>query len=65
MDPLGFALESFDAVGGYRELPLEQTSGTLPRGLELTGPASVRDLLLSNREDFVGTGTNSSFRRDR
>tara|TARA_B100001123_G_scaffold72463_1_gene81319 strand:- start:1642 stop:4056 length:2415 start_codon:yes stop_codon:yes gene_type:complete len=57
MDPLGFALESFDAVGGYRELPLEQTSGTLPSGLELTGPASVRDMLLSNREDFVGTVT--------
>ena len=57
MDPLGFALESFDAVGGYRDLPLEQTSGTLPSGLELTGPASVRDMLLSNREDFVGTVT--------
>jgi len=55
MDPLGFALESFDAVGGYRELPLEQTSGTLPSGLELTGPASVRDMLLSNSEDFVVT----------
>jgi len=57
MDPLGFALESFDAIGGYRELPLEQTSGTLPSGLELTGPASVRDMLLSNSEDFVGTVT--------
>ena len=57
MDPLGFALESFDAVGGYRELPLEQTSGTLPSGLELTGPVSVRDMLLSNSEDFVATVT--------
>ena len=57
MDPLGFALESFDAVGGYRELPLEQTSGTLPSGLELTGPVSVRDMLLSNSEDFVVTVT--------
>ena len=57
MDPLGFALESFDAVGGYRELPVEQTSGTLPSGRELTGPASVREMLLANREDFVGTVT--------
>ena len=57
MDPLGFALESFDAIGGYRELPIEQTSGTLPNGLELTGPVSVRDMLLANREDFVVTVT--------
>ena len=57
MDPLGFALEGFDAIGGYRELPVEQTSGTLPSGRELTGPASVRDMLLANREEFVGTVT--------
>ena len=57
MDPLGFALEGFDAVGGLRELPVEQTSGTLPSGRELTGPASVREMLLANREDFVGTVT--------
>lgn len=57
MDPLGFALESFDAIGGYRELPTDQTSGTLPSGRELTGPGSVRDMLLSNREDFVATVT--------
>ena len=57
MDPLGFALESFDAIGGYRELPTDQTSGTLPSGRELTGPNSVRDMLLSNREDFVATVT--------
>ena len=57
MDPLGFALEGFDAIGGYRELPVEQTSGTLPSGRELTGPASVREMLLANREEFVGTVT--------
>jgi len=57
MDPLGFALESFDAIGGYRELPVEQTSGTLPSGRELNGPASVREMLLANREEFVGTVT--------
>ena len=57
MDPLGFALEGFDAIGGYRELPVEQTSGTLPSGRELNGPASVREMLLANREEFVGTVT--------
>ena len=57
MDPLGFALESFDAVGGYRSLSVEDTSGTLPDGTELDGPSSVREMLLRNREDFVGTVT--------
>ena len=57
MDPLGFALESFDAIGGFRLLNDEEMSGTLPDGTELTGPSSVRELLLKNREDFVGTVT--------
>ena len=57
MDPLGFALEGFDAIGGRRELPVEETSGTLPSGRELSGPASVREMLLANREEFVGTVT--------
>ena len=57
MDPLGFALESFDAIGGYRELSVAETSGTLPDGTELTGPGSVREMLLANEEDFVGTVT--------
>ena len=38
-------------------MPTDQTSGTLPSGRELTGPDSVRDMLLSNREDFVATVT--------
>ena len=55
MDPLGFALESFDAIGGYRELSVEETSGTLPDGTELTGPESVREVLLASEEEFVAT----------
>ena len=57
MDPLGFALESFDAIGGYRELSVEETSGTLPDGTELTGPDSVREVLLASEEEFVATVT--------
>ena len=57
MDPLGFALEGFDAIGGYRELSVEDTSGTLPDGTELTGPESVRELLLESEAEFVGTVT--------
>ena len=57
MDPLGFALEGFDAIGGYRELSVEDTSGTLPDGTQLTGPESVRAMLLESEEEFVGTVT--------
>ena len=57
MDPLGFALEGFDAIGGYRELSVEDTSGTLPDGTELTGPESVRAMLLASEEEFVATVT--------
>ena len=57
MDPLGFALEGFDAIGGYRELSVEDTSGTLPDGTELTGPESVRAMLLESEAEFVGTVT--------
>ena len=57
MDPLGFALEGFDAIGGYRDLPVAETSGTLPNGTELSGPTSVREMLIESREEFVGTVT--------
>ncbi len=57
MDPLGFALEGFDAIGGYRELSVDETSGTLPDGTVLTGPESVRAMLLASEAEFVATVT--------
>ena len=57
MDPLGFALEGFDAIGGYRDLSVDETSGTLPDGTELSGPGSVRALLLASEAEFVATVT--------
>jgi mono/diheme cytochrome c family protein len=60
MDPLGFALENFDGIGGWRT---EDTgaridaSGKLPNGGEFDGPAGLRALLVSHREQFVGTVT--------
>mgnify|MGYP006089315231 CR=1 FL=1 len=61
MDPIGFSLENFDAVGGWRDLseagtPID-TSGTLPDGASFTGPTGLRDLLLDRPDDFVGTVT--------
>ncbi len=43
MDPLGFALENFDAVGKWRTVDAEfapiDASGVLPDGTKFDGPA--------------------------
>jgi cytochrome c5 len=58
MDPLGFALENFDAIGAWRTsdggLPID-ASATMPGGLTFAGPAELRRFLLSRREQFVDT----------
>jgi hypothetical protein len=61
MDPLGFALENFDAIGKWRTVgeggtPIDSSS-TLPDGTPLEGVEGLRKLLLSHGEDFVGTVT--------
>ena len=61
IDPLGFALENFDAVGAWRDTdewgdPVD-TRGTWPSGTELGGVAALRDLLLEYDAQFVGTVT--------
>jgi hypothetical protein len=60
MDPLGFALENFDAIGAWRTTDAGQpvdTSGSLPDGRPLNGPVGLREFLLSQREQFVTTLT--------
>ena len=56
MDPLGFALENFDAIGRWRErdgkFPID-SAGTLPNGESLDGPAGLRKLLLAHRDQFL------------
>jgi len=59
MDPLGFALENFDAVGRWRARgesnePID-ASGVLPDGTAFEGPTGMRHALLRNRERFVAT----------
>ena len=60
MDPLGFALENFDAIGKWRTaedgVPLD-ASAALPDGTKLEGVTGLRKILLSRREQFVGTFT--------
>ena len=61
MDPLGFALENFDAVGRWRALSEARTpidaSGVLPDGTGFEGPAGLRRVLASRPEGFVTTLT--------
>ncbi len=56
MDPLGFALENYDAIGAWRThdatLPID-ASGVLPGGKKFTGSAELKKILASNREAFA------------
>ena len=56
MDPIGFGLENFDAVGAWRQsehgAPID-ASGTLPNGAAFEGPAELRAALLARPETFV------------
>jgi hypothetical protein len=56
MDPLGFGLENFDAVGAWRTAdgkePID-ASGVLPGGKTFKGPAELKAVLLSRKEQFA------------
>jgi hypothetical protein len=60
MDPVGFAMESFDAVGHWRTkdsgLAID-ASGMLPDGTKVDGPASMITALAAHPEQFVRTMT--------
>ena len=56
MDPLGFGLENFDAVGAWRtmdgKLPIDST-GLLPDGRTFNGPEELRSILAGDRDAFA------------
>ncbi|MEO6246621.1 MAG: DUF1592 domain-containing protein [Opitutaceae bacterium] len=60
MDPVGFALENFDAVGRWREnedhRPVD-ASGALTDGSKFNGVAGLEQALLQRPELFAGTLT--------
>src|SRR5262249_27824934 len=60
MDPLGFALENFDALGKWRTssdgAPIDP-SASFPDGTHFEGLAGLRTLLAGHNEDFVRTLT--------
>lgn len=56
IDPIGFGLENFDAIGRWRETENEQpvdATGTLPSGERFNGPGELREILLGRREEFA------------
>ena len=61
MDPLGFALEGYDAIGRWRAVdergyPVDDVGHWLD-GKEIKGMAGLRAMLLDQREQFVGAVT--------
>src|SRR5206468_5424498 len=62
MDPLGLALENFDATGMWRDRDRYagaaiDASGELPDGTPVNGPDDLRKALLRRPEQFVQTFT--------
>jgi hypothetical protein len=56
MDPIGFALENFDAVGRYRvkdgNFDVDAT-GELPDGTVFSGPLELKAVILQRRQEFA------------
>ena len=60
MDPIGFSLENFDAIGRWRVedqgSPID-ASDTMYDGSAIDGPAGLRQFLLRHEDRFVRTAT--------
>ena len=59
MDPVGFSLENYDAVGRWRthdesSIPID-SAGSLPDGSKFAGVAGLQQALLRHPESFVST----------
>ena len=61
IDPLGFALENFDVIGGWRTIDesgqVVDATGTTASGARVEGLAGLRALLLDNPDQFPRTVT--------
>jgi hypothetical protein len=61
IDPLGFALENYDAIGAWRTVDESGNAvdarGTAANGAPLDGPDSLRAMLLAQPEQFPRTVT--------
>jgi hypothetical protein len=56
MDPIGFAMENFDAVGRWRDKDGDfaiDASGALPEGEKFNGPEELRAVLVARKGEFL------------
>jgi len=64
MDPIGFGLENYDAVGRWRDFdgkfPIE-TTGQLPGGKTFTGSKGLKEILRERSDEFVHNVTVKMF----
>jgi len=55
MDPLGFGLENYDAIGAWRtqdgKFPIDST-GTLPNGKSFSKPSELKAILRADKDGF-------------
>jgi hypothetical protein len=62
IDPIGLALENFDATGRWRindnEVPVD-AAGVLYDGMKIEGPAGLRNALLKHKDVFLQTFTEN------
>jgi mono/diheme cytochrome c family protein len=63
IDPAGFPLENFDAIGQWRDLEVDEepidASGTLPGAAEFSGTDGLEKALLARPELFTATLTEN------
>jgi hypothetical protein len=60
MDPIGLALENFDAIGRWRTIDNDAAidpSDTVYNGTKVNGPVDLRNMILSHPDQFVRTMT--------
>jgi hypothetical protein len=58
IDPLGFGLENYDAIGVWRDQEVGKpidASGALPNGRSFNGPVELKDILLEGKDEFTQT----------
>jgi hypothetical protein len=56
MDPLGFSLENYDAVGAWRTSFAGQkveAAAVLPDGTQFEGPQGLQGVLLAQKDRFI------------
>ncbi|HSJ03508.1 MAG TPA: DUF1592 domain-containing protein, partial [Verrucomicrobium sp.] len=56
IDPLGFAMENFDGIGGWRDSTPEvklDTDGTLPNGEKFNGVRELKQVIKGRQSQFI------------